>query len=88
MNPKMLKLRCMAVQTVDTDFWRTLARRTYRQACRTMQAVIKAANLFKMKLVKKRGVTKNDDSAGDADCSKYFEDHNFSNNFLVFVTCS
>jgi len=85
MNPKMLKLRCMAVQTVDTDFFRILARRTYRQARRTMQAVLKAANLFKMLLVKKRGVTKTDEPAGDANNSRYFEDYTFSNTYLLKV---
>ena len=77
LNPKMLKLKCYSVQVVDTDFWRSLARRTYRQARRTMQSVFKAANLFKMLLVKKRNVVNDGD-----DGSAHYENHSSANTYL------
>ena len=85
LNPKMVKLKFMTIQVVDSDFWRKLARRSYRQARWTMQAVLKAANLFKMLLIKKQGVTRKDDTAGNIDGSKFYEDHIFSNTYLVTV---
>ena len=85
LNQKMVKLRCMVVQSVDEDFWRCLGWRTYTKARCTMMAVIKAANCFKAKLAKKRGAAKSGDSGGDNHGLKFYEDHDFSISYLAKV---
>ena len=85
LNPKMAKLKVMFTQMVDNDFWRSLARRTYRQARRTVSAVLKAANRFKLLLVKKRGVATNEDGGSNNDSSRYYENYTFTNTYLDSV---